>query len=191
VFHTDYKPATILSNKIKPGCGYLYLIPHIEITHYLQQASPITIHKLYCLTKKNTSIMATPNEPSTPGTANLVLLAEAQASIQRYVTSVAEQPNPTYAFLIEHDDIVEALGIEDCESEMAYGLMRVYFGLYGEELSYKMRLFLVPVNDAGEDVIPVNSKDEQCVYDFNAPCPATCDVSSPLYYGNFNGSQHS
>jgi hypothetical protein len=53
-----------------------------------------------------------------------------------------------------------------------------------EDLNYKMRLFLVPVNSDGCDVLPIGTGGLKYVYDFNLPCPATCDVTSPLYYGN-------
>jgi hypothetical protein len=118
--------------------------------------------------------------------SDLVLLTEAEAAVGRYVNSVSTDPNPTYAFLIVQDDILQALGVPPGSvSGLNFTQFRVYFGLNDEEHDFKMRLFVVPVDDSGHDIFPLDSDDRECVYDFNAPCPATCDLASPLYYGRF------
>lgn len=129
--------------------------------------------------------MTTTSKPEL-STFDLVPLPTAQDSIRRYIDQIAsKQANPTYAFLIRHSDIVQALGLSPF-SGMDYGRFRVYFGLSSQELHYKMRLFLTPVNEDGRDVLPVDGEGNLCVYDFNLPCPNTCDVNSPLYYGNLS-----
>ncbi|MEO5643391.1 MAG: hypothetical protein ABIQ40_14675 [Bacteroidia bacterium] len=119
-------------------------------------------------------------------TSELVPLATAQDCIGRYVTSQQIVPDPTYAFIVSHNDIMDALGIKKPVPPMDFKQFRVYFGLSPQDLDYKMRLFLVPVDDAGNDVLPLDADGNMCVYDFNAPCPATCDINSPLYYGNLS-----
>ena len=118
-------------------------------------------------------------------TANLVLITEAEDCVRRYVHKVADEHHPTYAFLINHEDIMDALGFEDPDPVMEFQQFRVYFGLGNAMMDYKMRLFLVPVDDSGHDIFPRDEDDRECVYDFNAPCPATCDQYSALYYKRF------
>lgn len=131
--------------------------------------------------------LQTDNSPGfSLSSSNLVLLTEAEPAVGRYVAQESANPNPTYAFLIVYDDISQALGLKPGEAaDLDFTQFRVYFGLDNEEQNFKMRLFLVPVDDSGHDIFPLNSDDQQCVYDFNAPCPATCDLDSPLYYGRF------
>lgn len=116
--------------------------------------------------------------------SHLVLLDEAKLDVGRYVNQEKTQAAPTYAFLIVHADIMEALGLPP-DVPCTYSQFRVYFGLMDAAHNYKMRLFVVPVDDDGADVFPVDSDGNECVYDFNLPCPATCDVDSPLYYERF------
>ncbi len=122
---------------------------------------------------------------SIPGlqTSNLVPLALAQDCIQRYIAEVASKEiNPVYAFQIYHDDLLHALGRKPEAGSNDISRVRVYLGISGEDQGSMVRLFLVPVNDEGKDVIPTDDEGNQRVYDFNLPCPATCDVTSPLYY---------
>jgi hypothetical protein len=141
----------------------------------------ISIGSILVQTKNPKNMSFVPNENLT--SSNLVPLDVVQESIRRYMTRLAPlEDDPTYAFLINHEDIVQALGLSPLDY-MEYERLRVYFGLADEDQNFKMRLFLVPVNNAGEDVLPVVD-GKQYVYDFNLPCPATCDVTSPLYYGN-------
>lgn len=119
-------------------------------------------------------------------TSNLVDLDVAQDSIRRYIDQIAsQQSDPTYAFKISHQDIHIALGSTPSNAnDSAATEFRVYLALETEELSFKMRLFLVPLDADGCDVLHVGPGGKPQVYDFNLPCPTTCDVSSPLYYGN-------
>ncbi|HTF03088.1 MAG TPA: hypothetical protein VK826_03650 [Bacteroidia bacterium] len=120
-------------------------------------------------------------------TSNLVALDVAQAAISRYITQIASQEaDPTYAFKISHSDIQAALGIPP-SNDSSSASFRVYFGLETEELNFKMRLFLVPLNADDCDDLPIGADGKQRVYDFNLPCPNTCDPSSPLYFGRLNG----
>jgi hypothetical protein len=124
---------------------------------------------------------------SSLSSSNLVPLDTAQECIRRYIDRIAsKEVNPTYAFLIVHADIMQALGATEPLPGMDFGRFRVYFGLSSEELNFKMRLFLVPVDDSGHDILPVDGQGHMCVYDFNLPCPNTCDVDSPLYYGKLS-----
>lgn len=122
---------------------------------------------------------------SIPGlqTSNLVPLAIAQDCISRYITEIAsKETNPVYAFQIYHDDLLHALGRKPEAEANDISRVRVYLGISSDDDGSMVRLFLVPVNDAGKDVIPTDDEGNQRVYDFNLPCPATCDVTSPLYY---------
>lgn len=114
-----------------------------------------------------------------------VPLEEARTAIRNYRTSIENTPLPhLFGFLIEHADIFDALGLDPTKlgQQPTHGKFRVYVGKtnvtgFGDE----WHLYLVPVTPAGVDVIPVDTEGMQYVYDFNSPCPATCDVSSPLY----------
>lgn len=60
--------------------------------------------------------------------------------------------------------------------------IRLYFGLEnGVE-----KLVLVGIDNNGNDIINPTVKGQQIsgTYDFNQPCPPTCDVNSPLYTGD-------
>ncbi len=122
---------------------------------------------------------------SIPGlqTSNLVPLALAQDCIQRYISEIAsKETNPVYAFQIYHDDLLHAMGKKAEIGSNDISRVRVYLGISSEDEGSMVRLFLVPVDDNGKDVIPTDEDGNKRVYDFNLPCPATCDVTSPLYY---------
>lgn len=116
-------------------------------------------------------------------TSTMIDLVEAQESIRRYIAHVASETDPTYAFKVGHHDILAALGIKLPAEGKGLGMVRVYFGLATEDLNFKMRLFLVPLDSEDRDILPEHDGKLK-VYDFNLPCPTTCDVNSPLYYGN-------
>lgn len=111
-----------------------------------------------------------------------VLLSDAITAIRNYRDSLAGMPEPhVYAFLIVHDDIKQALEIKD-ESEMRYHRMRAYLGCDFENGVKNWHLYIVPVDlILGIDIIPETADGIQYVYDFNTPCPKTCDITSPLY----------
>lgn len=112
-----------------------------------------------------------------------VPLEEARTAIRNYRDSIKNTPLPhLFGFLIIHADIFEALGIDPTGITPTYEKFRVYVGqteMAG--MGIEWHLYLVPVTPAGIDVIPVDNEGIQFVYDFNSPCPATCDVTSPLY----------
>lgn len=79
------------------------------------------------------------------------------------------------AFKINMDEVNDML------EEAGTTAVRVYFGLdNGVE-----KLVLVAVNSNDQDIInpTVNGQMISGTYDFCAPCPPTCDTSSPLLTG--------
>jgi len=122
----------------------------------------------------------------------------------------------TKAFTVHAGDFLGALGFtqdqidEICEKyPLPYDYARMYLGLTDPE-KQEMRVFMVPVKGAeidedkqvaGEDIIPEGQyhaykqseiHEGKFVYDLIAPCPGTCDTSSPLYYlqGGGPGNGH-
>lgn len=99
------------------------------------------------------------------------------------------------AYLVSYEDVVETYGIpvNNTGARPTYSYMRVYIGMKDTDdaHTHEYKLFLVPVivNDEfpdGKDIIPNGPVDNggesiDYVYDFNTPCPNTCDTSSPLY----------
>jgi hypothetical protein len=136
------------------------------------------------------------NNGSFENTTTWVSLEEACASIAYYkqimVTVLGLQPQDILkAFTVHHEDIFECLGIPD-STPCDFTHFRVYFGMQippNNGGPSDMRLFLVPVRaeDTGVvDVIPTCPVSKefpsgQYVYDFNTPCPNTCDITSPLF----------
>jgi hypothetical protein len=122
-------------------------------------------------------------------TLNHFPLDAAEAAIANYKTilrrmNVMEQ-NMIKAYLVSYEDIAHTLGIDDQRDvERKFDQMRVYIGAInglneGDPLIFK--LFLVPVDNDGFDRIPKDLDGKEFVYDFNVPCPNTCDTVSPLY----------
>lgn len=92
------------------------------------------------------------------------------------------------AYLLRTRDIFQALGIKDSEVlTLSHPFVRIYIGMEPDTLLNHYKLFLVPVTLEEKDDIPfgyINDGDEferEYVYDFNTPCPRTCDRDSPLY----------
>lgn len=114
-----------------------------------------------------------------------ISLTDAQSLIQNYKNFISANniPNPVYAFIIVHADIIHALEV-DGEVTASFGRFRGYIGV-DEPDGNGWRLLVVPVDINGDDVIPY-SNGQAIVYDFNLPCPATCDVNSPLYFNNIS-----
>lgn len=120
-----------------------------------------------------------------------VPLSVAQANIQHYTEKCGEVLGivPIKAYTIHAEDLMEVLGIPDtllCK----YSHVRAYLGL---DTLNQFKLYLTPVEGAnlaavpkiaGNDVILKNAEGAEYVLDLNAPCPATCDITSPLYYDN-------
>ncbi len=124
-----------------------------------------------------------------------VPLAVAQDNIERYNNKCFEVLGivPIKAYTIHAEDLMEVLGIPDVEPKIyKYDHVRAYLGM---DTLNQFKLYLTPVEGAnlsavpkvaGKDVILKNADGEQYVLDLNAPCPATCDISSPLYYDNIS-----
>lgn len=88
------------------------------------------------------------------------------------------QDNPTSlkAFLVAFSEVTDIMAETNAAS------FRVYFGLddTGAE-----KLILVGVDGSGNDIINpvVDGHQISGTYDFNTPCPPTCDPLSPLMTG--------
>lgn len=119
-----------------------------------------------------------------------VPLSVAQDNIQRYTDKCSEVLGivPIKAYTIHAEDLMEVLGIPDTTKIYKYDHVRAYLGL---DTLNQFKLYLTPVEGAdlsavpkiaGTDVILKNAEGAQYVLDLNAPCPATCDITSPLYY---------
>lgn len=120
-----------------------------------------------------------------------VPLPEAKENIRRYNDRCAELLGtvPIKAYTIHAEDLMEVLGIPSSEPPIyKYSHIRAYLGL--DSLN-NFKLYLTPVEGAnlsadpkvaGTDVILTDESGMQYVLDLNAPCPATCDLTSPLYY---------
>lgn len=143
---------------------------------------------------------------ATPGLPALyaVSLESAEIAIADFTAAYPEVP--TKAFTIHAEDFLEALGytqqqIIDINANypLPYHHARLYLGL--DTTQNSLKLFLVPVAGAdinpasavqlaGNDQIPQGAYQGYVqsavtygphVYDLIAPCPGTCDYSSPLY----------
>lgn len=123
-------------------------------------------------------------------------LKEAQQCIRNYIANARKsgikEENIIRAYTVKAKDVIDALGVttkDGSEIGSTYSHFRAYIGQQPEIENfskYTYKLFLVPVkeNDNGDefiDVIPTEANGEAYVYDFNTPCPNSCDFSSPLY----------
>jgi hypothetical protein len=113
-------------------------------------------------------------------------LDEARTDIKRYVDAALEKGIPNRnvmrAYLVNATDAMAVLGI-DPSTQTAYSHFRAYIGMDADS-AYK--LFMVPVNADNVDVIPEGPDryyphQGQYVFDFNTPCPNSCDLTSPLF----------
>ncbi len=118
-----------------------------------------------------------------------VPLQTAQNNIHRYDELCLKtfQTVPVRAYTIHSEDLLEVLGVPVSDSSMCkYKYARAYLGL---DSANNFKLYLTPVEGADLDAVPKNAgkdvilKDEMGPYvlDLNAPCPMTCDQTSPLY----------
>lgn len=126
-------------------------------------------------------------------TLDIVPLSEATKCITAYKQTLYKKNIPhsniLKAYLLRTRDFFEALGISKSEfTDLTHPFVRIYIGLEPDDtLVNKYKLFLVPVTLDGKDDIPkgyINEGDpveRQYVYDFNTPCPKTCDRESELY----------
>lgn len=127
-----------------------------------------------------------------------VPLDQAKENIQRYNDRCAELLGivPIKAYTIHAEDLMEVLGIPASEPPIyQYSYVRAYLGL---DTLNNFKLYLTPVEGAnlsavpkvaGKDVILTDESGKQYVLDLNAPCPATCDLTSPLYCVGVTGKK--
>jgi len=118
-------------------------------------------------------------------------LEEAEKCISYYVNNARDKGIPEdkiiRCFTVKSEDVIAALEMKITQNEMKYHSFRAYIGLQTNELVTDLyKLFLVPIDIYGNDVIKKGKVDGypdeiSYVYDFNTPCPNTCNVSSPLY----------
>ncbi len=112
-----------------------------------------------------------------------ISLKEAMAYTTNWRTYIAPlAPNPNYirAFYIPIVDITSLASFHNVEA------VRAYIGLGTADDPATAKLILVPVADNGDDIIYAPSPDpipQSAMYDFTQPCPATCDLNSPLFTG--------
>ncbi|MES2134267.1 MAG: hypothetical protein V4506_18115 [Bacteroidota bacterium] len=127
-----------------------------------------------------------------------VPLAEAQDNIRRYNDMCVKffKTVPIKAYTIHADDLLEVLGVPLSDSSFcSYKHARAYLGM--DSLN-NFKLYFTPVEGADLGAVPQKSghdvilADElgQYVLDLNAPCPKTCDYTSPLYYDKADVQSH-
>jgi hypothetical protein len=75
-------------------------------------------------------------------------------------------------------DIINLSNFTKCPSVRAYLSMVI-----PNDVS-TLKIILVPVNAAGNDILSVPGPagtDQSSIFDFTSPCPQTCDINSPLF----------
>lgn len=94
-------------------------------------------------------------------------------------------------FILHTEELLEAADLSEYQPK--FKKVRIYIGKTGttDDDPQKFKLYLTPVNDGGSDHIPKRKKldklgnetdeEEGYVYDFNNPCPNSCDPNSPLF----------
>lgn len=121
-------------------------------------------------------------------------LHDAQDCIRNYITNARnsgiKEENIIRAYTVKAEDIIGVLDVTDKNGKMSskYSFFRAYLGQksdFDNHSEFTFKLFLVPVieDDKGGfiDVIPRGEDGEEFVYDFNTPCPNSCDYLSKLY----------
>jgi hypothetical protein len=87
-------------------------------------------------------------------------------------------------FLIPFADIQDIMDIHKEKNIMG---VRGYMSLADENNLSSLRFILVPVDSDGRDMLDIHLEGDtdddvqSTIYDFTQPCPAFCDVKSPLY----------
>ncbi len=106
---------------------------------------------------------------------NSVSLTTAQAQITKWKDYCEDKglSNRVKAINIPLDSLTPLLDIEGVAS------IRAYIGLPNNTTMAGLHLFIVGVDSEGNDII-TGEDEKSMIMDFNAPCPATCDVNSPL-----------
>ncbi|WP_316839804.1 hypothetical protein [Pedobacter gandavensis] len=123
-------------------------------------------------------------------TIDAVPLEEALIDIRKYKNFMKdhfklEEKQILKAFTIHSVELLEAMGIDYTSILPQYPSVRVYIGKKDGDEDEAFKLFLVPVDENGKDVIlkgPFKNllATDEYVFDFTMPCPNTCDDSSPL-----------
>ena len=98
---------------------------------------------------------------------NTITLATAQAWAKTWLANPA---NTVKAHLIPQINITQLMAEANVQD------IRAYVGIDDNGVT---RLMLVGVDANGNDLI--DDSNGYYIYDFTEPCPATCDVNSPLY----------
>jgi hypothetical protein len=87
-------------------------------------------------------------------------------------------------FLIPFADIQNIMEIHKDKDLMG---VRGYMSLADENTLSSVRFILVPVDSDGKDIVDMHvvgdadDDTQSTIYDFTQPCPAFCDMKSPLY----------
>lgn len=107
---------------------------------------------------------------------NSVSLATAQADITNWKNYCIDKSlsNRVMAINIPRASLTPLLSMDTVVS------IRAYIGLPNSSTMAGMHLFIVGVDSNGKDIIEDDDK-QSLIMDFNAPCPLTCDLTSPLY----------
>jgi pyrroloquinoline quinone (PQQ) biosynthesis protein C len=108
--------------------------------------------------------------------ANAVTLAAAQAEITNWKTYCTNKSisDRVIAVKIPMESITPLLEIENISG------IRTYIGLPDASKMAGMHVFVVAIDSNGNDIIE-DGEGNSMIMDFNSPCPATCDVNSPLF----------
>jgi hypothetical protein len=123
-------------------------------------------------------------------------LTDARKCIENYVDNGLKNNVPNdkivRAFTVKAQDVIDTLGMsvdQDGNIICKYDFFRAYIGqepaVEKLNLAEMFKLFLVPVVEdekGSRDIIPADPDGRQYVYDFNTPCPNSCDYRSPLFY---------
>ncbi len=117
-------------------------------------------------------------------------LASAIVNVGNYVDFTANNNLRNYAFTISAEELFLALGVAT-RPITSFNNIRIYLGL--DNSTGEFKLYITPVTGnvnvpglAGNDfILPDNEQGSNAyVLELIYPCPNTCDVTSPLYYGN-------
>jgi hypothetical protein len=168
--------------------GYFYLVSaNLPAGDFRMSAKGLNIAG-----NNEKNLMTIPMKRDENTTLDLVPLSEAEACIAAYKQTLYDQKisheNILKAYLLRTRDLFEAFGLDkSAVFELSHPYVRIYIGLEKGTFANNYRLFLVPVTLDGNDDIPfgyINDGDafpQSYVYDFNTPCPKTCDRNSRLY----------
>lgn len=164
----------------------------------LQTAAFICLMAIQSCNNNSQTEVKNPEQPVKPPHTSFILkssvhvpLAVAQNNIRRYNDMCMKtfKDVPVRAYTIHSEDLLEVLGVSAADSTLCtYKHARAYLGL--DSLG-SFKLYFTPVEGAdlgtapkkaGKDVILQDSDGNPYVLDLNAPCPMTCDFTSPLYF---------